>query len=84
MAADQFRIGASIPLVPPVNEKLNAISWKMKKKAIVMTTNVCRRTRSATSPSGTAMTAAATAASGSRPNTASPARCQSRAPIATA
>ena len=72
-----------MPLVPPVKEKLNAISWKMKKMAIVMTTNVCRRTRSATRPTGTAMTAATTAASGSSPNTASPVRFQSRAAIAT-
>jgi hypothetical protein len=83
VAAVQFRIGASMPLVPPVKEKLNAISWKMKKNAIVITTNVCRRTRSATRPSGTAMAAATIAASGSSPNTASPDRCQSRAPIAT-
>jgi hypothetical protein len=83
VAGAQFRIGASMPLVPPVNEKLNAISWKMKKNAIVITTNVCLRTRSATSPSGTATAAATTAASGSRANTASPVSCQSWAHTAT-
>ena len=83
MAAAQFRIGATMPLVPPVKEKLNAISWKMKKNAIVITTNVCRLTRSATRPSGTAIAAATTPASGSKPNTASPVSCQSRAPMAT-
>ena len=42
---------------PPVKEKLKAISWKMKKTAIVITMNVCRRTRSATRPNGTAISA---------------------------
>ena len=66
-----------------MNEKLEAISWKMKKMAMVTTTNVCRRTRSATRPNGTATTAATTAASGIRANTAFPVRCQSRAAIPT-
>src|SRR2546429_5861 len=35
------------------------MSWKMKNTAIVTTTKVCRRTRSATRPNGTAMTAPA-------------------------
>ena len=55
--AGQLRNGESSPLEPPVNQKLNAISWKMKKTAIVITMNVCRRTRSAISPNGTAMSA---------------------------
>ncbi len=66
-------------MVPPVNERLNAISWKMKKIAMVITTNVCRRTRSAIRPNGTAMAAATTAASGSRANSAGPVICQSLA-----
>ena len=54
-----------MPLVPLVNEKLKAISWKMKKIAIVTTTNVCRRTRSAIKPTGRATPAATSPASGS-------------------
>ena len=55
----------------------------MKKYAIVTTTKVCRRTRSAISPSGTARTAATAAASSSSTNTASPVTCQARAAIPT-
>ena len=53
----QLRNGDCRPLDPPVKLKLNAISWKMKKTAIVITMNVCRLTRSAISPNGTAMAA---------------------------
>ena len=53
-----------IPVAPPVQLKLEAISWKMKNTAIVTTTKVCRRTRSATSPNGTATTAATRPPSG--------------------
>ena len=59
--------------------KLNAISWKMKKKAIVMTMNVCRLTRSAISPNGTAMAAPTRPQSGSSAKTESPVMFQSRA-----
>ena len=51
----------------------------MKKKAIVMTMNVCRLTRSATSPNGTAMAAPTRPQSGSSAKTESPVMCQSRA-----
>ena len=44
-----------MPEVPPVKPRLYAASWKMKKIAIVTTTNVCRRVRSATSPTGIAI-----------------------------
>ena len=84
MAAGQLRNGEFSPLDPPVNEKLNAISWKMKNTAMVMTMNVCRRTRSAISPNGTAMIAPTAALSGSSAKTVVPSMCQSRAamPIA--
>ena len=72
-----------MPLDPPVTDRLVTVSCAMKKYAIVMTTNVCRRTRSAISPSGTASTPASTPASGSSANTVSPVRCQARAAIAT-
>ena len=36
--------------MPPVNGRLKASSWKTKKIAIVTTTNVCRRVRSAIEP----------------------------------
>jgi hypothetical protein len=67
-----------------VNEKLNAISWKMKKTAIVTTMNVCLRTRSAISPNGIAISAPTAALSGSSSKTAVACMCQSRAamPIA--
>ena len=63
---------------------MNAISWKMKKKAIVITMNVCRLTRSAARPNGTAMTAPTAIESGSRANTVVPVMFQSLAamPIA--
>ena len=64
--------------------RLNAMSWKMKKMAIVMTTKVCRRTRSATRPNGTAIRAATTAASGSSANSAVPVICQSLAAMPAA
>ena len=66
-----------MPVVPPVNEKLKAISWKMKKMAIVTTRNVFRRTRSVIKPKGTAMPAAIKPASGSVANTTFPFNCQS-------
>ncbi len=83
VAASQFGEGARIPLDPPVTDRLVAVSWAMKKYAIVTTTKVCRRTRSAISPSGTASTPASAPASGSSAKTASPVRCQSRAAIPT-
>ena len=84
VVGDQGRNGADVPLVPPVKDwKLKAISWKMKNTAIVITMNVCRRTRSATRPNGTAMAAPTAAASGSRPNTATPLTCQSLAAMPT-
>ena len=64
VAGSQLRNGGKIPVVPPVQLKLEAISWKMKKTAMVTTTKVCRRTRSAISPNGTATTTAASPASG--------------------
>ncbi len=72
-----------IPDEPPVKPKLKAISWKMKKIAIVITTNVCRRARRATRPNGTATIAPATAPSGISQNTDSPLRCQCWARMAT-
>ncbi len=75
----QGRNGAATPTLPPVKEKLAAISWKMKNTAIVITMNVCLRTRSATRPNGTAITAPTAAASGSRANTLTPLTCQSLA-----
>ena len=83
VAASQFGDGARIPLDPPVNDRLVAVSWAMKKNAIVITTNVCRRTRSAISPSGTASTPPRAPASGSSAKTASPVRCQSLAAMPT-
>ena len=62
-----------------MNQKLNAISWKMKKMAMVITMNVCRRTRSAISPNGIAMAAPTAALSGISAKTAVPSMCQSRA-----
>ncbi len=57
----------------------------MKKIAIVTTTNVCRRVRSAISPTGIAISPATAPATGSRANTAQPpATCQSWAASATA
>jgi hypothetical protein len=71
-------------MVPPVKElRLKAISWKMKNTAIVITMNVCRRTRNATRPNGTAMAAPTAAASGSRANTPTPLMCQSLAAMPT-
>ena len=71
-------------MVPPVRElRLKAISWKMKNTAIVITMNVCRRTRSAIRPNGTAITAPTTAASGSSANTPVPVTCQSLAAMPT-
>ena len=83
-AAGQLRNGASSPLEPPVNQKLNAISWKMKKMAMVITMKVCRRTRSAISPNGTAISAPTAAQSGSSAKAVVPWMCQSRAAIASA
>ena len=51
----------------------------MKKTAIVITMNVCRLTRSAISPNGTAMMAPTTAAKGSRANADVPVKCQADA-----
>ncbi len=62
-----------------MNQKLNAISWKMKKTAMVITMNVCRRTRSAISPNGIAITAPTAPQSGSSAKTVVPWTCQSRA-----
>ena len=50
---------------------------------MVTTTNVCRRTRSAMSPNGTATSPAASPASGSRANSRSPVTCQSWAAMPT-
>ncbi len=55
----------------------------MKKIAIVITTNVCRRAWSATRPNGMATIAPARAPSGMSQNTASPLRFQSLARMAT-
>ena len=84
VVGDQGRNGAETPTLPPVKEKLNAISWKMKNTAIVMTMNVCLRTRSAIRPNGTAITAPTAAASGSSANTATPLMCQALAAMPTA
>ncbi len=62
-----------------MNQKLNAISWKMKKMAMVITMNVCRRTRSAISPNGTAMAAPTAAHERYQREDAVPSMCQSRA-----
>ena len=67
-----------------MKEKLAAASWKMKNTAMVITMNVCLRTRSATRPNGTAITAPTAAASGSRANTPTPLMCQSLAAMPTA
>ena len=67
-----MRNGEFSPLDPPVKEKLNAISWKMKNTAIVMTMNVCRRTCSAMRPKTSAMPAPMTPTSGSRAKTCVP------------
>ncbi len=69
MACGQLRNGEFSPLEPPVKEKLNAISWKMKNTAIVMTMNVCRRTCRAMRPKASAMAAPMTPTSGSRSKT---------------
>ena len=71
--------------MPPVNPRLVAASWKMKKIAIVTTTNVWRRVRRATSPTGIAISPATIPPNGSSANTGHPpATCQSRAASATA
>ena len=51
----------------------------MKKIAMVITMNVCRRTRRAISPNGIAMSAPTAAQSGRSSKTAVPCMCQSRA-----
>ena len=51
---------------------LNAASWKMKKIAIVTTTNVWRRVRNAISPTGTAISAAMIPHSGNSANEGQP------------
>jgi len=51
----------------------------MKNTAIVITMKVCRLTRSAIRPNGTAISAPTAADSGSRANTPVPVTCQSRA-----
>ena len=56
----------------------------MKNIAIVITMKVCRLTRSATRPNGTAISAPTTAPSGISPNTPTPPTCQSRAATPTA
>jgi len=56
----------------------------MKNTAIVITMNVCRRTRNATRPNGTAITAPTAAASGSRAKTPTPVMCHARAAMPTA
>ncbi len=53
------------------------MSWKMKNTAIVMTTNVWRRTRSAIRPNGIARIAPSSPVSGSSAKTMDPVRCQS-------
>ena len=74
-----------MPEVPPVKDRLNAASWKMKKIAIVTTTNVWRRVRSATKPTGMAARPATSPPKGSSANTAQPpGTCQSCAASATA
>ncbi len=70
----QLRNGGKIPVAPPVQLKLYAISWKMKKMAMVTTTKVCRRTRSAIRPNGTATAAAARPATGYSAKTTPPTR----------
>jgi len=58
---------SSRPGFPPVKLRLNAISWKMKKKAMGdHDERVAAGTRSAISPSGTAIRAATRPPSGSR------------------
>ena len=85
LAAENGANGSRIPDVPPVNPRFSASSWKMKKIAMVITTNVWRRTRSATSPNGTAIAAAISPPNGSSANTSQPpGTCQSRAASATA
>ena len=85
MAAENGAIGRNSPDVPPVKLKLYAANWKMKKIAIVTTTNVWRRVRSATSPTGIATSAATRPPKGSSANTAQPPlTCQSWAARATA
>jgi len=67
-----------MPVVPLVNGRLNARSWKTKKIAIVTTTKVCRRVRRATRPTGIASSPATSPATGISANTAQPAgTCQS-------
>ena len=84
MAGFHCRNGADTPWLPWVKARLKASSWKMKKIAIVTTTNVCRRTRSATSPNGTATAAAASPASGRVAKITSPVRCWCQASSPTA
>ncbi len=84
VSGDQFGTGASSPLEPPVIDRFDAESWAMKKNAIVITTKVCRRTRSAIRPSGIAITVAISPASGSRAKTEAPFSCQSLAMMPTA
>ena len=84
-AAENGAIGSRMPDVPPVKPRLVAASWKMKKMAMVTTTNVWRRVRSATSPTGMAISPATRPPNGSSPKTAHPpVTCQSRAASATA
>ena len=64
--------GVEMPPFPLVNARLKAMSWKMKNTAMVTTTNVCRRTRSAISPNGTAITAPAMPPRGSSQNAVLP------------
>ena len=83
VAAAQFGDGARMPLDPPVQDRLVAVSCAMKKNAIVITTNVCRLTRSAMSPSGTESAAATPPASGSSAKTGSPFSCHALAAMPT-
>ena len=85
LAAEKGASGSRMPEVPPVKLRLNAASWKMKKMAIVTTTKVCRRVRSATRPTGIAISPATRPPKSTSANTGHPpATCQSRAATATA
>jgi hypothetical protein len=85
VSGDQSGVGSWIPAVPPVSGRLNAASWKMKKIAMVTTTNVWRRVRSATIPIGIAASPATRPPTGSSAKTSHPPlKCQSRAASATA
>ena len=59
--------------MPPVKARFDAASWKMNMNAIVMTTNVWRRARSAISPVGIAINPATMPATGTSANTGQPA-----------